>query len=333
MGVKMTTDRINNSDHKQIFYNMADGKDNKTEKKDGNGKEEQKKSGNSIFAGDLNLLHKDLEDKKNRMKQKALGVIMDAFSKEQKIDKTVDKHRGKAEEMKKEAANALGELNRISGLKENLKETYDIADDSQEQKDLELLEKYKGICSGTSEAVLTKEEQERLNNMGPLTEYQEAALDYHKIEQTWKGRVSDANKIIENEHRIIKGIQLERLKHHPIVDADKDSEKIIEAASKEFVGGLLEEAKDKIEEKLGNDTGSEEEIRPKDKKQTQEAQAAEEAEAKRKAKNKKNAKVPDVPDISEVPDWESIRRHLREITEKVNLTAEDLKGLVVDEQW
>lgn len=55
---------------------------------------------------------------------------------------------------------------------------YGVDKDSQEQKDLELLEKYQNNRYGSAEDTFSKEELERLKELQntPLTEYQEKVL-------------------------------------------------------------------------------------------------------------------------------------------------------------
>lgn len=330
----MLMEKINGQDDRKAAYYQS-AVNEKPRGKQESDKDKQQDGGNTIYAGDLELGQNDLLAKKDRMKKNALKVLTEAFTNDQKIDDSVDKHRSKAEAMEKEAAEATGEMKRIGGLKQELKGTYGITDDSQEQKDLELLEKKGDIDKGFSNATLTKEEEERINSMGPVTEYQQAALDYHGMELTWRKRLGDANDTIEMEHKTINTIQLDRLKTHPIVDAHKDSKKLLDAAGKELIGGLMEEAKENIDEKIGDNTDEEEEIKNKDKKQQEETAQAEKADKKKeekKAKQYKDNTMPDEPGPREDIDWERLHRQVKAAADKENLLNEDLKGLTVDEQ-
>ena len=71
-----------------------------------------------------------------------------------------------------------GRLDYISKEKEAVREKYGIDQDSQEQKDLELLEKYQNNRAGVSDDSFSKEEIERLRELQniPLTDYQKEVL-------------------------------------------------------------------------------------------------------------------------------------------------------------
>ena len=51
------------------------------------------------------------------------------------------------------------------------------------------------------------------------------------------------------ENAIIRGVKLERLKSAPMVKAQNEADAILDAASKEVIGMIMEEAKDTMDEK------------------------------------------------------------------------------------
>ena len=69
-----------------------------------------------------------------------------------------------------------------------MQEEYGVADGSQEQKDLELLEKYQNNMNGSSYDQFSDEELSRLKELqnAPLTEYQKKVLNLNSM----KGQVS-----------------------------------------------------------------------------------------------------------------------------------------------
>lgn len=323
-------ERIGSQDNRKgVYYKSAENE--KTQEKQKNVKDKEQNRGGSIFAGDLKLGQSDLIAKKDKMKKNAMKILTDAFSEEQKIDKGLDKHRSKIADLEKEASQAVGEMNRIEELKEALKDTYGVTEDSTEQKDLELLEKKKSIGRGLSDAVLTKEEKERLKSMGPATEYQQAVLNYHDIQLTWQEKLSNIRDTIIMENRIIESVQQARLKVHPIVDAKKDSKKMVEAAGKELIGGLMEEAKEKIDETIEDNEDKASEIKEKEKKQ-EEAVRADKKEEKKKAKKKSDITVPEESEQPKEVDWSKLLRMVKIAANEANLLEEDIKGLSVDQQ-
>lgn len=301
-------------------------------KQDGVNDKQDKKGKGTIFAGELNLGQNDLLAKKEQMQKTAMQVILDAFAGDTKLDENVEEHMDKAQEFAKLADEASGEIHRMRELKQNLQKSYSIDADSDEQKDLELLEKSKDIRMGFSNSTLTKEEEERLKDMGPLTEYQQAALNYHDMELVWRQRLTKANDKIFNEHRTIESIQLGRVKYHPLIDAKKESQDLLESASKELVNGLVGEAKDTIDDKIGDDSDKAQEVKDKDKKAQEEAaKAANKKSEAKKAKKPNNAEVPTETVEREI-DWEKLKLEAKATVDKANLLLEDLKGLTVDEQ-
>ncbi|MGB8454787.1 MAG: hypothetical protein WCD89_20965 [Anaerocolumna sp.] len=329
----MAMERINNQDNRKSVYYQSAASDEKTQgKQDGVENNKKDKGTDTIYGGNLKLGQNDIFAKKEQMKKKAMKVLMDAFSGEQKIDENLDERRSNIEKLKKEADRSSGELNRISDLKQELKETCGINDDSIEQKDLELLEKKQDYDNGFSITPLTKEEEERVKNMGSLTEYQQAALEYHNMESTWRKRLNDTNNTITIENRNIEAIQLDRLKTHNIVDASKDSQKIMDTASKEFIGGLLEEAKDNVDDKIEDDVDKDEKIKDKQEKEQEEAsKAANKEEAEKKAREDKDS-APMEQMQKEDADWDKAQREIKAMADKEILLSEDIKGLTVDEQ-
>lgn len=302
-------------------------------KQDGVNDKQDKKGKGTIFAGELNLGQNDLLAKKEQMQKTAMQVILDAFAGDTKLDENVEEHMDKAQEFAKQADEASGEVNNIRELKQNLQKSYSIDADSDEQKDLELLEKSKDIRMGFSNSTLTKEEEERLKDMGPLTEYQQAALNYHDMELVWRQRLTKANDKIFNEHRTIESIQLGRVKYHPLIDAKKESQDLLESASKELVNGLVGEAKDTIDDKIGDDSDKAQEVKDKDKKAQEEAaKAANKKSEAKKAKKPNNAEVPTTETVEREIDWEKLKLEAKATADKANLLLEDLKGLTVDEQ-
>ena len=123
---------------------------------------------------------------------------------------------------------------------------------SQEQRDLELLAKEMDAKTPWKQVSLTKEEGERIEQIRAqgLTEYQERSLEMKKGAEYYENQINEMKKEIEMENSIIRATRLERLKKDPMVKAQKQAEEIMEAASEEIVGMLADEAKDHIDEEM-----------------------------------------------------------------------------------
>ena len=156
----------------------AQGIDN-TDKNTDNSK--QPRNRKTINASELNLKpYKDnqIDAKRLRARKQAMKLISDAWKSSDMRDKNI-------EDMKLDKLNKLDEItelkNKVSDLeneKEAYRADYGVDMNSQEQKDLELLEKYQNNRYGSAEDTFSKEELDRLKELQntPLTEYQEKVL-------------------------------------------------------------------------------------------------------------------------------------------------------------
>lgn len=283
----------------------------------------------SIDASELNLQQDTVLSKQIQAQKKALKHILNAFGVEQGISDSINEHIKKAEELTEEANMNLSEAKRLEGLKSNLKRTYDIADDSMEQRDLELLEKQERIERRETKEVLSVEEKKRLSEMGPLTEYQTAALEYEKAIFEFNTRAKDAIDNAFYKNRVAEALKIEQGKLHVQVDAQKAADDIMEQASKEIVGMLLNEGKDLVDDKI------------KENKEEAEKRAEKEAE-KEKLKEKKESiekkvvigeTITKLGNIAEADSVKNkIQTEIRIMVAKQKMLEEDVKGLEVDQQ-
>lgn len=265
----------------------------------------------SFFAGDSNLKQDSIEARKTSAQKNAMKAIIDQHKRELKTDGVVSDLNEKKEALKKDAELATGEIKRLKDLKQDLKKTFDITDDSTEQKDLDLLEK-----SIFEPEKLTKEESDQLSKLGPLTDYQKEALQYDAMQKIWQQRLENAGNGISNANRSIIGISLAKLKTHPMVDAQKEAAKILEAASKEVIGIVLQQGKENVEEKTD------------EAKETAEKQK--EAQEKQDAGEKKPTEEPAISE--EQADQLLMVDDIKRYAVEQNLTDEEIKGIVIDEQ-
>lgn len=212
-------------------------------------KEDSQVVNGTINANELNLAGLTDTQKKKLLAQKAaIQTVLDQFNQETSLDDAVNNHAKSRDTYQENAKNYQNEVSELNDLKKELKDNFGVEDDSEEQKNLELMEKK---LKGTTP--LTKEEQEQLKNMGPLTEYQEAALKYDSMAAVWQDRADEARDNAINESRTIEAIKLARLKTHPMYDAKKDAEEILKLVDDEIQQQITEDAKETIDEKQGMD--------------------------------------------------------------------------------
>lgn len=278
-----------------------------------NGKTKQLK-GNSIYAGNLNMQQDKIAAKKVNAQKQAMKAILDKFSIEQQKDDNLKSHQENVEALRAKSMSGREEVEKIEKIEQDLKDSYHIDDNSEEQKDLELLKKGK---NDTFKNSLTKEESQRLENMGELTDYQKEALHYDDIKQEWKDRVKEADNQVENENRTIEEIKVSRLKSAPMIDAREEADTILEAASKEVIGMLIDEAKEHINDKMEEDKEKIEE----EKKQEEE----------KKTEDNNNTNTEEVDQLQQIDaNKDELERKLKDIMQQ--LPQEDIMGIVINQQ-
>lgn len=307
---------VTSNDTKTLYSGEANKHNSNIKQRKNNQK--QVKNG-TFFAGNLGLNGQDhIEAKKTQAQKQAMKLKLDQLKKDNKVDDTIGNVKENKEKYSMEAAEAQKEIKNIRAMRDELKETYEIDDQSNEQSDLKLLEK-----SMDPEQSLTKEELEKLKNMGPLTDYQKETLRYDTMEEVFKQRLDNAINGIENADGTIISIKLELLKTHPMVDAQNEAAEIMENASREAIGMLMDDAVKHVDEEQ--------------KKTKEEAEkAAEKKEEEKKTEDvSQNGQEPlqdDLKDITEADaENDKIVTELKKFIEKNNILEDDAKGIVLDE--
>lgn len=294
-------------------------------------KREEKHNGKkSYFAG--NLPKSELQDqialKKQEARRQALKVVGDAWGGDRSIDAQLDIHRENIRRLEQDYKDANDQIQELTKQQEDMKAASGITDDSQEQKDLELLRKDAASRNG-GKVSLTEEERERCEELyrNGLTEYQKEQLSIDSIKADYQ-RMTERSKLeIEGENAIIRGIRQERLKSAPMIDAAEQAEDIMEASSQEIIGMVVEDAKEKLDE--------EQEEREEKAEELQEQKEEQEAfiEAQKEKKEEQEEILEDMP-AKEVISLEQVQNdvqnEVQNILNKMNLVIEDLKGAVVD---
>lgn len=284
-----------------------------------------------------------IAQKKQQAREQAMGLVKNVFEADKAIDDDLAARAGKIENSKGEIAKAKEELKAIEQTKDELKKEYGITPDSQEQKDLELLEKRRDSMKIGSTIELTKEEKERLaviDEQG-LTDYQKRSLEQDSYGEVFRKTIDDETKVILEEQIIMREIGLERLKKNPMVEASKQAEEIMQAANKEIIGMVLQDGKDKVDEDMAETKEKMDEAKEKQEETEEQIEKiqerAEEMQAiydRQKEEHERN-KV-DLPDLvtDKLLELDSVKSDVQQEVDKMmmdmKLLAEDLKGTVVD---
>lgn len=313
----------------------------------------------TIFAGDLPL-HKDsIMLRRQQAQKKAMEFVQNAWSTDRKTDQSIAEYESLAQEKKQEIRLNRGKISECRDRKENLREGYGVEMDSQEQKDLELLERRYYPNNGEfAEFDFTEEERERLKELEsePLTEYQRKCLEIDGEEQIFKIRAGNAESTLEAYNGAVRSIKQERLKHHEMTDAQNNAKKAMDEASKDIQGMIWEEAKDHVDE-----TYEEQREEAKEKAEEKEAQEEkielrkeqkelleERIEAVQEDRNEAEAaqkrQERDARDeaelLSDMADAglnvaganDAVKAEIKDMLNKLKLVEADIKGIEVDEE-
>lgn len=294
-------------------------------------KKQEQENRTNFFAGDLNqdLFENKLLQKKKEAQERALKVVGDAFAGDQEIDNDLQERRDKIAALDQENRKLQEQINEISESQDAFMKQYGITADSQEQKDLELLRKNDLYRSGKGPA-LTKEEIERVAELEAegLTDYQKRQREWDAEKKHFQKDIDKNNAQILEENAIIRGTRMERLKHDPMVKASKEAEAILDAAGKEIIGMIMDEAKDNIEEKAQEEQEKAEKL--EERREEQEAFIEKQKEKKDEAEEiLENLPMREMVKMGQLKD--EIKQEIKNIVSEMKLVAEDIKGTLVDE--
>lgn len=296
--------------------------------------------------------------RRQQAQKKAMKVVGDAWDADRKIDLDLEDRRNHIQELKGNIDESMELIDGCNAYKEELMETYGVSADSEEQKDLELLEKRMRSRQPESNVRLTKEEEERLAEIDkkPLTEYQQRALAIDNDISRYDSDINKAMAEIRGENGAIRAIKQERLKDHTMVDAQKEAEQINADASKQIIGMLIgetqdhideelaekiEDAKEKAEEKEEQEEKLEEQRTEKEEQQVQleikqeENRNAEEIKAEQRQRAREQADLLEEMQGNTVlpsSNTAEAQAQIREMLQRMKLLEEDLKGVNVDKK-
>ena len=281
---------------------------------------------------DMDAKEKIAAKKQQRFKE-AMHVVTSARNGEKKIDDSLDDIRGQIKQYQKDNDEANKFLTDINNQMSEVKDYYQVEDDSQEQKDLELLQKQYDMMKHGSMETLTKEEQERLDNMGELTEYQKRSMELYGQADYWKTQMQDNQDKISQSTGVIRNVRVERLKSQAMAEAQRAKEEIMDAASQEAIGMLVDDAKQQIDDKAEEVQEEAKERQEEQKEEEKRVEAAKENKSEVEAAVEKNReKIADM--TKQFTDSEDITRdmdsEIKKVLEQEKLLEEDLKGLTVN---
>lgn len=349
--------QVTGANERNLLVHQNENAQNRKDARLDNKDEEQMKNG-SINMSELNGKMDSILMRKQRAQKKAMKVVGDAWAADKKIDLDLEKRRNHIQELKDDIDENMDIIDSNNAHKEELKETYGVSDDSQEQKDLELIEKRMRANNPFTNVTLTKEEKERLAEIDkkPLTEYQQRVLNIDSENSVFQKNIDDAQREIKGEYGAIRAIRQERLKDHGMTDAKKEAEEILADAGKEIIGMLAgeaqdyidetleekrEEAKEKAEEKEEQEEKLEEQRAEKEEQRIQLEIEQEESKEAEKIKAEQRQRAREQADLLEAAGNDLVlpsanaseaKAQIKAMLQRMKLLEEDLKGANVDKK-
>ena len=286
----------------------------------------KKQNNSTVFAWDLNedVLQNRIMQRRKEAKEQAMKVISDAFAGDCTIDEDLETRRLRVKELENDNKELRDKIKDVDCQQEELMKKYGVAEDSEEQQNLELLRREQSMTSGA----LGPEERAKVAELkkNGITEYQQRVLELDKMKEAYQETLVQNDRAILQENAIIRGTKLERLKYAPMTKAKEQAEEIMEAAGEEIKGLILEETKDVLDEKEEEQEEQAEKIEEKRKEQ--------EAFVEKQQEERKQEELWEEVPVEEMLDMEQmqteVQKEIQGIVDKMKLVAEDIKGAAVD---
>ena len=281
---------------------------------------------------------KEQIEKKRKLAQKqAMKLVKDAFSGDQATKQNIEDLKAQKAEKVAEYQEKMQQIGNISAEKDKLRETYGISKDSQEQKDLELLEKYQNNKLGFFSDDFSKEEIDRLKELAnePRTEYQKQVLSLNGKKAALQSDVDLMQQQIMVLTQNQSDAKVDQLKSQDMLKAGDAAEEIQKAASDEIVGMVIADAKEKLDKEL-------EEKKAEAEKKAEEKEEQDERIEKAKEERKEDREMIEGDLDAEklqadasfqkqsVTQSEETTQRINQIMKKNHLINEDLKGIEID---
>lgn len=301
----------------------------------------------SIFAGDLGVGPDKIQLKRQQAQKQAMKIVGDTFAAEKEIDQSMTDMADRLDALQKEGYEYHKDLDRIAEKRNGLQENYGVTEDSDEHADLELLRKERKANEPGSNVTLDYEETKRLEKIHEkgLTGYQTDMLELDDQQAVKEKNLSETEAQIESIRASLNDTAIERLKSNPMLEAQKEADKLMEAANKEIIGDLMNESKEHIEEKMAEEKEKAEKIAEEKEEQEEKDEAAEERKAEMEqfiegTKQQAEAKKEELPSERDQETMASYNdpnnqeteaaKEIEEILDELKLIQDDIKGAAVD---
>lgn len=300
----------------------------------------------TVFAGEL-MKQKKKPDRVSQIREqaqkKAHKIVSDVFASEKQLDDMIQEMKNKCQEMLEEQAEASREIERTQERQAAYMDAYGVTSESDQYRDLELLRKERAAKTDLSVA-LTEEENTQLSRIHEegITNFQKDMLEQDEIAEVYRVRMETVQQGITQINSSLYDIRIERLKVHPMADANKQVKKVMEQASDEIIGEIRSEGMKHIEDKLQEvvEKAKEEAAEKEEEKEKLETrkERKEELEKIREGDSDSETAVSkrDIPkvDMDILDSYKGTKKkadqELERLIDQLEMIMEDLKGIDID---
>ncbi len=271
----------------------------------------------TIYAGNFLKefpLRERIQQRRAEVQQRAMKIVQDAWDGDRQLDKEIKMREEESRELREDNKEQLENLKDVSRRMEELRESFGIDRDSEEQRELERMiqERRSGNVS--------------LSEKEP-TEYQRRALLLEKEGAEYRSRIAANNGQILMNSEETKAIRRERLKSHTMVDAQVQAEDVMESLTDQVVGMVAEEAKEHLDEEQEKREEQAEKIEEK-REELEEVQEKRDEREEELEEIIEDMPVEDMTNLQQTMD--EVKRQVQKVLAEANMAVEDVKGAKVD---
>lgn len=304
------------------------------------GLKQEKGNGKSIYAGSTMIPSQTdtlVEQKRQSAKKQAMQLVSDAWGKDQKLLQRIEDKWKLWDDKNAQIKKSENVISQVEEAKTRLQEEYQIDPESQEQKDLDLLEKYQDWRNGVTGLQFSDEERSRLKELQdmPLTEYQMESLKLNDDSGKEKANI----ELYKWEAEIVRGSisddKLRQAVSQDMLKAQDTADEILDAAGKEVMNLLAQEGKDKVDQETEDEKEKAEEIQEKKEEQQEQIDKTREERKEQEELVEGDMKADQLEQEfslkqNSFSNMESTQKTIRRMIKENNLVDEDLKGIEID---
>lgn len=291
----------------------------------------------SIDARNLNLGADPIDAKKGLARKQAMKLISDAWKGDTKAEQGIKEMTDEKGRKALELAELKGKISKLEEQKKNLQVEYGVADDSEEQKDLLLLEKYQNNKSGASYDNFSKEEIERLKELQgkELTEYQKRVLEANGAQSVCQIEADKKENELIAITANITNAEIDRLKSQDMLKATDAADEIMVAASKDAVNMMMQEGMEHIEDEMEETKEKADKLREEKEEREEQLEKAKERREEQQEIIENQEKV-DMLELSssfseqKVDNVAEAQKKISQILKDNHMINEDIKGIEID---